>query len=130
MTNAEDADAIHLQELELEACLGVPKEERAQFQRLTISITMWPSVSFDELQDQLEQTVDYSAVAQEVKELARAQANKLIETLAEQIASQLLRNFRLRKVRLELRKFILPDTKYVAVILSREARSAAPGKAR
>ena len=44
----------------------------------------------------------------------------MIETLAEAIAAHLLAAFPLVRVRLELRKFILPEVKYVAVRLTRE----------
>jgi dihydroneopterin aldolase len=44
----------------------------------------------------------------------------LIETLAEEIAGLLLERFPLRAVEVELRKFILTDTAYVAVRIRRE----------
>jgi dihydroneopterin aldolase len=44
----------------------------------------------------------------------------LIETLAEEIAGELLTRFALRAVEVELRKFILPDTAHVAIRLRRE----------
>jgi dihydroneopterin aldolase len=45
----------------------------------------------------------------------------LIETLADQMAGHLLRQFRPARIDLELRKFILPETKYVAVRVSRKS---------
>ena len=45
----------------------------------------------------------------------------LIETLAEEIAALLLKNYLLAAVEIELRKYILPDTEFVAVRLRREA---------
>jgi dihydroneopterin aldolase len=39
-------DEIHVRELELSAHIGVPDEERATPQRLTVSIVMWPIVGF------------------------------------------------------------------------------------
>jgi dihydroneopterin aldolase len=113
-------DEIHVRELELSAHIGVPDEERATPQRLTVSIVMWPIVGFQVMGDDLSRTVNYAAVCREVKELVAQRRDKLIETLAEAIASQLLTSFPLARVTIELRKFILPDVKHVAVVLHRD----------
>ena len=121
MTPAENAgDEIHVRELELSARIGVPDEERATPQRLTVSIVMWPRVGFQAMADDLTHTVNYAAVCREVKELVAEQRDRLIETLAEAIAAQLLASFPLARVKIELRKFILPDVKHVAVVIVRE----------
>jgi len=52
-------DEIRIQELELMAQVGVPDDERAQPQRLTISLTLQPCNPFNELGDDVERTVDY-----------------------------------------------------------------------
>src|SRR6266853_1783154 len=75
---------------------------------------------FRELGDDLRNTVDYFAVCQAVKALAGARPRRLIETLAEEIAAAVLRDFAVAAVEVELRKFILPDTAFVAVKLRRE----------
>ena len=117
---AEDGDCIHIEELELMVRVGVPDEEREQAQRLTASITMWPSTRFDLLRDQLANTVDYAVVCKRMKTFASGPAHKLIESLAAGIATDLLATFPIARVRVELRKFILPDVRHVAVILTRE----------
>lgn len=113
-------DVIHIHELELAVCIGVPAEERASPQRLVVSITLWPMAGFHEMEDRIEKTVDYASICQEVTAFAAGRNDKLIETLGDAIARHLLRAFPLLRVRLELRKFILPDVNYVAVYLTRE----------
>ena len=113
-------DVIHIRELELSACIGVPDEERARPQRLTVSLTLWPLAGFHEMEDQLEKTVDYAGVCREVKAFVSGRRDKLIETLGDALASHLLRTFALLRVRVELRKFSLPDVNHVAVSLTRE----------
>lgn len=120
MKRATEPDTIHIEELELSARIGVPEEERAKPQRLTVSITMWPSSDFDQLRDELAKTVNYAAVCGEVKRLVANRTDKLIETMAAAIVSRLLMVFPLARVRVELRKFILPDVKFVAVTLTRD----------
>lgn len=112
-------ESIHIQELELDAYIGVPDEERATPQRLTVSLTLQPSKGLAGLRDSIENTVDYFLVCQRTKALAAERPRKLIETLAEEIAQSLLAEFALSAVSVELRKFILPDTAYVAVRISR-----------
>ena len=55
-------------------------------------------------QDSIESAVDYTAVSDVVSNLARSSSYLLIESLAEAIASQILKEFAIRKVRLKLSK--------------------------
>src|SRR5450755_3682434 len=98
---ADARDSIHIQELELSVRVGVPDEERTQPQRLTVSITISPSNAFDGLTDDLTKTVNYSAVAREVQQFVSSRTDKLIETLADAIASHLLQKFSVQRVRIE-----------------------------
>ena len=113
-------DLIHIEELELLARLGVPDDERATPQRLALNLTIEPERKFHGLADRIENTVDYFVVAQTVQALAAQKPRRLIETLAEEIAQEVLARFSVRSVSVELRKFILPDTTVVAVRLRRD----------
>lgn len=115
-------DLIHLEKLELSARLGVPDEERATPQRLALNLTIEPENGFHALDDRIEKTVDYFVVAQAIQRLAGARPRRLLETLAEEIAQMMLSRFAVRAVEVELQKFILPDTSFVAVRLRRERR--------
>jgi 7,8-dihydroneopterin aldolase/epimerase/oxygenase len=114
-------DAIHIERLELWTHIGVPDAERAEAQRLEANVTLEPLGGFRGLQDEIERTVDYLKVCEDVKELARERPRRLIETLAEEIAGLLLERFPVGAVSVELRKFILPDTAHVCVRLRRES---------
>ncbi|MGH8091932.1 MAG: dihydroneopterin aldolase [Chthoniobacterales bacterium] len=107
-------DEIRIEELELMARVGVPDEERAQPQRLTVSIVLQPRRPFGELGNDLARAIDYAAVCEEVRRFISGREDKLIETLGHETAEHLLRKFDLRRVKLELRKFILPETRYVS----------------
>ena len=65
--------------------------------------------------------MNYAAVAEETKSFVRDQATNLIETLADGLATHLLKRFPIQKVTVELRKFPLEDAKHVSVILTRAA---------
>jgi dihydroneopterin aldolase len=113
-------DRIVIEALELSAQIGVPDAERAAAQRLTVTLRMEVAPWFGELNDRIEQTVDYFTVCTAVKALASERPRRLIETLAEEIATLVLERFAVAAVEVEVRKFILPDTAFVAVQLRRE----------
>jgi dihydroneopterin aldolase len=113
-------DEIRIEELELMARIGVPDEERAGPQRLIVSLTLQPRYRFGELADDLSRTVDYAVVCKELRQFVSARHDKLIETLAHEMAEFLLRAFEVVRVELELRKFVLPETKYVSARVTRE----------
>ncbi|MGB8340299.1 MAG: dihydroneopterin aldolase [Chthoniobacterales bacterium] len=108
-------DEIRIEELELMARVGVPDEERGQPQRLTVSLVLQPHRPFGELGNELARAVDYRTVCEEVRRFVSDREDKLIETLAHETAEHLLRKFDLLRIELELRKFILPETRYAAV---------------
>ena len=87
----------------------------AQYERV-----LEPIRDFRALEDRIENTVDYFALTEFVKAFSLARPRRLIETLAEEIATELLARFALSAVEIELRKFILPDTQFVAVRIRRE----------
>ena len=112
-------DEIHIEQLEVFTRVGVPEEERAKPQKLTVSISFWPYQQTSDLADHIERTVNYSTVAEETKNFLRDQTVSLIETLAERLASHLLKSFPIQKLTIELRKFVLPDAKYVSITVTR-----------
>ena len=114
-------DEIRIEQLEISARIGVPEEERVTPQRLTINISFWPYQQTRDLADNIHNAVNYSVVADETKSFVRGQSVNLIETLADQVAGHLLKTFPIQKVTVEVRKFALPDAKYVSVTVTRSA---------
>lgn len=87
-------------------------------QRLVLNLTLWPHIGHGN--DELTSTIDYSEVAERVRKFTSECDCKLIETLGERIATDLLQRFGARKVAVEVRKFVLRDTNYVSVTAIRE----------
>jgi dihydroneopterin aldolase len=114
-------ERIHIERLQVQAHVGVPAEERVEPQRLTLNVSFWPRV--DHLHDELADTVNYSAVAKVVRDVVSRRHYKLIETLAEEIATELVGQFAVRRVEIEVRKFVLPDAEYVSATAVREAEA-------
>ncbi len=118
-------DEIHVASLVLRAHVGVTDAEQAQAQRLTVSLTIQPKRGLANLDDRIENAVNYSTVCATVHALAASGPRRLIETLACEIADAILTQFPVASVTVELRKYILPDTDHVAVRLTRD-RPPAP----
>jgi dihydroneopterin aldolase len=116
-----NGDAIHIEQLELLARIGVTDTERAKPQRLTASITIWPKSQFEFLSDDLARTIDYSTVCMATREFVATRSDKLIETLAAALAEHLLHIFPIQEVRLDVRKFVLADANYAAAVVTRSA---------
>lgn len=113
-------DAILIEELELSAQIGIGEEERKTAQRLTANLALEPVKGCSGLADELGNSVDYLVVSRAVQALARERPRRLLETLAEEIAAELLARFPLAAVNVEVRKYILPDTAFVGVRVRRE----------
>ncbi|MGA0094158.1 MAG: dihydroneopterin aldolase [Chthoniobacterales bacterium] len=111
-------DRIRINALRVLARIGVPDEERAAPQKLSIDVVM--ESDFRGIADDLARTTDYAAVAAWLKAECARREVKLLETLAEELAAGLLEGFpQIRAVDLEVRKFVLPDTRDVSVRVRR-----------
>ena len=114
-----EACQIEIRRLKVKTRIGVPDEERAEAQELLVTVKVVPRVAFSAAGDDIEQTIDYAALAEGLKVLASAKPRKLIETLASDIADLVLGQPLAASVEVMVEKFILPDTECVAVHLKR-----------
>lgn len=110
---------IIISELEVFYRVGVPDEERAKPQRLLLSLEIGHDFSAAAESDDIKSTIDYYSVCERLRSFGEGREWKLIETLASDIAALILDDFKAAKVQVEVRKFIIPDTSYVAVKLAR-----------
>ena len=86
-------DTITLSELEVSYHVGVPDAERAQPQRLQLTIVMQRDFTRAAASDDLRETIDYYAVSRRLLTFGEGRSWKLIETLAADLA-QLKRDAR------------------------------------
>jgi dihydroneopterin aldolase len=115
------SDRIHIEQLQVSTRIGVPETERATPQRLTLNITFSPRHGAGDLEDHIDKTINYSAVAEEAKRFAHDHSLNLIETFADRLAKHLLKTFPIQNVTVEVRKFALKDARYVSVTITRTA---------
>jgi dihydroneopterin aldolase len=114
------SDLIRIVDLEVSSVIGVHPEERGKYQRLLVTLELRiKDIGPAAYTDNIKMAVDYAAVAEQVKATAALRTRHLLETLAEEIATELLKTFPLVSIRLEIKKFALPDAKHIAIIIER-----------
>jgi phosphoglycolate phosphatase len=114
---------IEIADLEVKSKIGVSEKERECFQRLLADLRFQIETGFRELSDEIEKTVDYADVAAAVEEVAKVNKAQLLETLVSDIADNLMERFPMRRLELELKKFILPNARCVSAKAVKSRRS-------
>ena len=111
---------ISIIDLEVYYRVGVPDAERAQPQRLLLTIEM-ESDFFDAAKsDSIADTIDYFAVSQQLLKFGDGKSWRLIEKLAADIADLILAEFKPQSVSVEVKKFPIPQARHVSVILPKK----------
>ena len=97
-------DIVFLHGITVECVIGVWEWERRIKQVITIDLDMAADVRRAAGTDQLEDTLDYKAVAKRVMAFAGASEYQLVESLAEKVAGILLEEFGIPWCRVRLNK--------------------------
>ena len=113
-------DRITIADLEVDYHVGVPDWERRKPQRLLLTVELFRDFSAAALNDDLTHTIDYFAVSQHLQKYGKGRNWKLIEKLAVDVAQMLLTEFGAEKAAVEVKKFVLPQTRYVSVRAERK----------
>ena len=110
---------ISIVDLEVYYRVGVPDAERAQPQRLLLTVVLESDFSAAAKSDAVGDTIDYFAVTQRLLKFGEGREWKLIEKLAANIAESILAEFKPKSVTVEVKKFIIPQARYVSVRLEK-----------
>lgn len=106
---------ILIHSLLVETRIGVPDAERLEPQKIEVDLRIKTSMDFAEMHDDIHRTIDYAAVCQRVAQIALERPRRLIETLAREIGDCVVHEFGAASVEVEIRKFIIPETRHVGV---------------
>jgi dihydroneopterin aldolase len=112
-------ETITISDLEVFYHVGVPDAERAQPQRLWVTVEMEADFSAAAKSDAISDTIDYFAVSQRLLKFGEDRSWKLIEKLAVDIADAILAEFKPLSVTVEVKKFIIPQARFVSVTTAR-----------
>jgi dihydroneopterin aldolase len=106
--SARLVDTIFVTGIEFHAYHGASAEERSIGHRYRVDVVLEYEIARAAANDSLEETLDYSRIAAAVLEAATQGRFKLVETVAERIASLLLDRFPAKSVRVRLAKLNPP----------------------
>jgi dihydroneopterin aldolase len=110
---------ISIVDLEVHYHVGVPDAERTQAQRLLLTIEITSDFTAAAKSDGIADTIDYYAVTQRLLKFGENRNWKLIEKLASDIADMIMADFKPQSVSVEVKKFIIPQARYVGVWMER-----------
>lgn len=111
---------ITIVDLEVFYRVGVTDEERSRPQRLLLTIDIKYDFSSAAVSGRLGRSIDYSEVTKQLFKLGESRNWRLIESVATDIANKILAEFRPESVTVEVKKFSIPEARYVSVSLTKQ----------
>lgn len=111
---------ITIVDLEVFYRVGVSDEERSRSQRLLLTIDIKFDFSSAAVSGRVGRSIDYSEVARHLFKLGESRSWRLIESVATDIANKILSDFHPESVTVEVKKFSLPEARYVSVSLTKQ----------
>lgn len=97
-------DIIYLKDLRIDTIIGIYDWERRTRQTIILDIEMGADIAKAAKTDDIENTLNYKAVAKRIIAFVEGSEFQLVETLAERIAEILLEEFNVPWLRLTLNK--------------------------
>ena len=110
---------ISIVDLEAFYHVGVPDDERATPQRLLLSLDLAFDFSASAGSDRIEDTINYKALTDDLLKFGDGRSWKLLEKLAGDVAEFVLQRYKPQSVQIEVKKFVIPQARYVSVALER-----------
>ena len=112
---------ISIVDLEVFYHVGVPNAERAEPQRLLLTVVLEADLAAAAGSDSIADTIDYFSVTQRLLKFGDGREWKLIEKLAADIADAILAEFKPAAVTVKIKKFIIPQARHVSVQMTRRS---------
>ena len=100
----KEHDIIHLRGLTFFAYHGVMPEENVLGQKFIVDIDLYQNLRKPGLTDQVEDTINYAKVYEQIKAVVTGERYSLLERLAQRIADQILKEFLCSSIRVEVHK--------------------------
>jgi 7,8-dihydroneopterin aldolase/epimerase/oxygenase len=111
---------VFVRDLEIMASVGVYEVEMRYEQRIIVSVELSVRDDYDGVSERLADVLDYSAIVRDLELLVQSRHFKLIETMAEAMATSCLSDARVISVRVSVIKpDIMPSCKAVGIEIER-----------
>ena len=112
------SDEIILKGIRSNCIIGINSDERERKQEIIINLLIFHD--FSKLDDEIENTINYSSVYKFTKKFVENSEFYLIETLGNNLANKLIKEFKLNQIEIEIIKpSIFDDGETVSVKLTR-----------
>ncbi len=113
-------DVIFLEQVKVQAQLGVPTWERLLPQTILLDIEIGYDLSKAGKSDGIADTIDYGAVVNRIRDSLSKHSFQLVEALAEHVSQLILHEFGALCVKIKVAKpGILPGLKALGVVIER-----------
>tara|TARA_B100001094_G_C17831459_1_gene623413 strand:+ start:342 stop:698 length:357 start_codon:yes stop_codon:yes gene_type:complete len=117
-------DRIFLSEMKIETTVGIWEWEKRIKQQVIIDIEMSADIKKAASSDQIEDTLNYKAVAKSVRKLVEESSFQLVETMAEKISELVIGEHNVSWVRVKVNKpGAIRGSKGVGIIIERGDKS-------
>ena len=97
-------DIVFIRDLRINTVVGIYDWERRIRQTVILDLDMGTDILPAAASDNIEDTLDYKAVAKRVAQYVSEQEFQLVETLAENVAALVLKEFKVAWIKLTLHK--------------------------
>jgi dihydroneopterin aldolase len=111
---------ITIVDLEVFYRVGISEEVRAKQQRLLLTLDIKFDFSSAAVSGRIGRTIDYYEVAQRLLKLGETRSWRLIESVATDVADKILSEFHPESVTVEVKKFSIPEARYVSASLTKQ----------
>ena len=117
-------ERIFLSEMKIETTVGIWEWEKRIKQQVIIDIEMSADIKKAAASDQIEDTLNYKAVAKSVRKLVEESSFQLVETMAEKISELVIGEHNVSWVRVKVNKpGAIRGSKGVGIIIERGDKS-------
>ena len=116
-------DKIIIKEAKFDCNVGVTDKERGRKQRIIVDVELFADLRKASHTDNIKNTINYSEVYKSIRNVAEKKDYRLIETLAENVAKEILNNSPAKKVVVRVEKpmaLAKKNVKYAAVEIIRK----------
>ena len=118
-------DIIFLNEVKIQTKLGVPEWERMAPQTIVLDIEIAMPNSKSCETDDIQDTIDYGAIVNRMRETLATKSFQLVEALAEHLCQLIMQEFGAPWVKIRVAKpGILPGVKALGVVIERGNKPA------
>lgn len=113
-------DIVFIRELKIDTVVGIYDWERRIHQAVVMDLEMGADVARAAKSDRIEDTLDYKSVAKRLIQFVSEAEFQLVETLAENVAELVMREFGVRWIKVTLNKpGAVSGSKSVGVVIER-----------